>query len=162
MEMTGMKKRDVVTPICWVILGFIISIWSATFPFGSLESPGPAFFPLAAGLILIFLGSILFFQARARKQDEGKPMESFVPLIPRGAAFKRVAWSLGGMFLSAVLLEFLGFVLTFFCLIIFLIRAIQPEKWRADILYTLAFTLGAYLLFQVLLKTTLPTGILGF
>ncbi len=89
-------------------------------------------------------------------------MESFVPLIPNGAAFKRVALSLGGMLLSAVLFEFLGFVLTFFCLIIFLIRAIQPEKWRVDILYTLAFTLGAYMLFHVLLKTTLPTGILGF
>jgi hypothetical protein len=66
------------------------------------------------------------------------------------------------MLLAAVLLEFLGFVLTFFCLIIFLIRAIQPDKWRVDVLYTLIFTLGAYLLFQVLLKTTLPTGILGF
>jgi putative tricarboxylic transport membrane protein len=160
MEMKEMKKRDVVTPICWIILGFIISIWSATFSFGSWESPGPAIFPLGSGLILIFLGGILFFQAR--KQNEERPIESFVPLIPHGAAFTRVALSLGGMLLSAVFIDSLGFLLTFFCLILFLVRAVQPQKWRVDIFYTLFFTLGAYMLFQVLLKTTLPSGFLGF
>ena len=158
--MGAREKRDAVSAICWIILGIIISVWSATFPFGNSESPGPAIFPLGSGLILIFLGSILFFQTK--KQSEGKPMEGSVSIIPHGAAFTRVALTLGGMLLSALFLERLGFVLTFFCLILFLIRAIQPKKWSVDIFYTLVFTLGSYILFQVLLKTTLPTGILGF
>lgn len=145
--------------MCWIIFGSIISIWSVTFPFGSWDAPGPTFVPLGAGLMIIFLGSILFFQAR--KQDEGKRVESFVSLIPRGAALARVALSLGGMLLSAVLIDFLGFLLTFFCLILFLMRVIQPQAWRMDLLYAVFFTLGAYTLFQVFLKTTLPTGFLG-
>ena len=156
-----MKKQDAITSICWVVLGLIISIWSVTFPFGSLESLGPALFPLGSGLILVILGSILFFQAQ--RKNEGKPLEkSLVPLIPRGAAFSRVALSLAGMFLSALLIEFLGFLLTFFFLILFLVRGIQPQKWGADIFYALFATLSAYMLFQVLLQTMLPTGFLGF
>ena len=158
LQTTRMKKRDAAAGLCWILFGSIISIWSAAFPFGSRDAPGPAIFPLGAGLIIIFLGSVLFFQAR--KQHGGKPAEGFVPLIPHGPALARVALSLGGMLLSAVLIDFLGFLLTFFCLILFLMRAIQPRKWRMDLFYAVFFTLGAYVLFQVLLKTTLPAGFL--
>jgi hypothetical protein len=158
--MTGTKKRDAATAVCWITLGLIVSIWSASFPFGKLERPGPAIFPLGTGLILISLGMILFVQAR--KRDEEKSEEKGVPLIPRGAAFTRVVFSLGGMLLSAVLLDYLGFILTFFCLILFLVRAVQPQEWKKETFYAVIFTLAAYMLFQVLLKTTLPTGFLGF
>jgi hypothetical protein len=155
-----MKRRDTVTAICWVILGLIISIWSATFPFGSLGNIGPGWFPFSCGLILILLGSILFFQDRKRKK--GEPMETFIPLIPHGEAFNRFALSLGGMLLSALLFDFLGFVLTMFCLNLLMIRAVEPKKWTDTLFYTLIFTLSSYMLFQFLLKTNLPRGVLGF
>jgi putative tricarboxylic transport membrane protein len=158
--MTGTKKRDAAAAVCWITLGCVISIWSASFPFGKSERPGPAIFPLGTGLILISLGIILFVQARKRHQEKSK--EAVVPLIPRGAAFRRVAFSLGGMLLSAVLLDHLGFILTFFCLILFLVRAVEPQQWKKDTFYAVIFTLAAYALFQVLLKTTLPKGFLGF
>jgi hypothetical protein len=160
LERKGTKKRDVLTALCWITLGCIISIWSASFPFGKSERPGPAIFPLGTGLILISLGIILFVQARKRDEEESK--EKVVSLIPRGAAFRRVAFSLGGMLVSAVLIDYLGFILTFFCLILFLVRAVQPQKLKKDIFYAVFFTLAAYMLFQVVLKTTLPTGFLGF
>lgn len=154
-----MIKQDIVMAICWIILGLTISIWSATFPFGSWVDVGPAFLPLACGLILVFLGIVLLF--KARKENEGKPIEVIRPIFPRGAAFTRVALTLVGMLLSSVFLDFLGFVLTVFFLILFLMRAIEPQKWRVAILYALISTIGAYVLFQVLFKTTLPKGILG-
>ncbi len=160
MRVTGTKKRDAATAVCWITLGLIVSIWSASFPFGKSERPGPAIFPLGTGLILICLGMVLFVQTR--KRDEEKNEEKVVPLIPRGPAFRRVAFSLGGMLLSAVLLDHLGFIVTFFCLILFLVRGVQPQEWKKDIFYAVLFPLAAYMLFQVLLKTTLPTGFLGF
>ena len=160
VKMGELKKRDAVSAICWITLGSVILIWSASFPFGKRDAPGPAIFPLLVGLILICLGMVLFVQAR--KRDEVKGEENLVPLIPRGTAFRRVAFSLGGMLLSAVLLDHLGFLLTFFCLILFLVRAVQPQEWGKDTFYAVIFTLAAYMLFQVLLKTTLPKGFLGF
>ena len=158
--MTRTKKRDAATAVCWITLGLIICIWSASFPFGKSDRPGPAIFPLGTGLILICLGSVLFVQAR--KRDGEKSEEKLIPIIPRGAAFRRVAFSLGGMLLSAVLLDYLGFIVTFLCLILFLVRGVQPQEWKKDTFYAAVFTLAAYMLFQVLLKTTLPKGFLGF
>ena len=155
-----MKKRDKVTAICWMILGLIISIWSSGFPFGRWDAPGPAVLPFTCGLILILLGSILFFQVR--KKNEERACETITPLIPHGAALTRVVLSIGGMLFSAVLFQFLGYIITQFFLVLLLIRANEPERWRADIFYTFVFTFGSYMLFQVLLKTPLPTGLLGF
>ena len=154
-----MKKRDTVVAICWIVLGLTISIWSATFPRGHRRAVGPGILPLACGLMLILLGSVLFFQAM--KNREEKPVETPAPLIPRGEAFTRVALSLGGMVLSAVIFDLFGFALTIFCLILFLFRSIAPQKWGVDLFYTLVFTTGSYILFQLLLKVTLPHGFLG-
>jgi len=155
-----MKRRDSITALCWVILGFIISVWSATFPFGRWDALGPAILPFACGLILIFLGFILLIQTR--KQKEQKPTEPLPPIIPHGAPLTRVSLSIGGMILSSILIPFLGYAITSFCLILLLMRVNEPERWKADLFYTLVFTLGSYMLFQVLLKTPLPIGFLGF
>lgn len=158
--MTAMKKRDRVMAIFWILLGLMISIWSATFPFGKLKAPGPALLPLALGLILILLGGILFFQAIIRKG--GTSPEALSPFIPVGAAFMRVAFTLGGLLLSIAFLEHLGFILTTFFLILFLMRAIEPQKWKLAVFYALVSALGSFILFQVFLKTPLPRGFLGF
>ena len=89
-------------------------------------------------------------------------MATFASLIPDRAAFIRVALTLGGMLVSAALFEYLGFVLTVFFLILFLMRAIQPQKWIVAVLYALLSAFGSFVLFKVLLNTTLPRGFLGF
>ncbi len=155
-----MKKRDLVTAACWVILGLIISIWSSTFPFGTWEIVGPAVLPFACGLILILLGSIFFLPVL--KQSEGKATKVIEPIVPHGAAFRRIFITMGGMFLSAVLFDVFGFVLTVFSMTLFLLRGVHPKKWGIDIFYASIFTLGCYMLFRVLFKTTLPKGFLGF
>ncbi len=155
-----MERRDEITALCWIIIGLIISIWSSTFPFGRWDQIGPAILPFASGLILILLGTILFLQARKREKE--KKVENIIPLILRGKPLKRVIWSAGGMFLSALLFQFVGYLLTTFLLSISLIRINEPQNWRKDLFYSFVFTLGSYILFKVLLKTSLPIGLLGF
>jgi hypothetical protein len=116
--------------------------------------------PVACGIILILLGVILLLQAKVRKTDSSvKPSER---LFPQSAAGMRVALTLGGMLLSAILLVPLGFVLTVFFLILFLMRAIQPQKWSVSVFYAFVSAGGALIVFKVLLKAQLPGGFLGF
>ena len=146
--------------IIWILLGLTISIWSATFPFGGLEDPGPAYFPLCAGLIIIVFGVIMFFQARKPKESDSlRPSE---PFIPHRAAVMRVLFCLVGMSLSAALFEILGFVLTMFLMILFMMRTIEPQKWRTALFYSVISALGSLFVFKFLLKTSLPSGFLGF
>lgn len=154
------KKQDAITAFFWIFLGLIITLWSATFPFGEWKAPGPGFLPFSLGLILACLGTILFFQA-IKRSNRDEPA-SFVHLIPQGDSFKRVALTIVGMFLAAALLDMLGFILTMFLLLLFLTRTIEPPPWSFAVIYSLAAALGSYVLFQVLFKTPLPRGFLGF
>ncbi len=155
-----MKKRDAVMAVLFVLLGLTITLWSATFPFGNWEDPGPGFVPFALGLVVILLGGILFFQAITRKERGSQSPSQ--PLIPKRAAFIRVASTLGGMLLSAAVFLHLGFILTTFFLILFMMRSIQPLKWRVTLFYGLISAFGSFVLFQLLLKTPLPRGPFGF
>ena len=146
--------------ILWVVLGLTISIWSATFPFGGMKDPGPAFLPLGCGVILILLGSITVFQGRTRNADPST--KRFERLLPQGAAGKRLAYTMGSMLLSIILLTPLGFVLTVFFLILFLMRTIHPQKWRVAVFYAFVLAVGSFIVFKVLLKTQLPGGFFGF
>ncbi len=155
-----MKKRELAAAACWVALGLVISLWSATFPFGTAEAVGPAVLPCACGLILVLLGSVHF--NKVWRENAGIPERGLAPLIPAGVAFRRVATTLGGMLVSALLLDLLGFIVTVFAMTLILLRGVQPQKWSMDILYALVISSGCYLFFRVLLNTTLPRGILGF
>jgi len=153
------KERDLTMGIIWILLGLTISIWSATFPFGDLEEPGPAWLPLACGLVLILLGIIMFFQAKILK--EKNLAKSTDPLFPHGGAAIRVACILGGMLLYGALLEILGFGLTTFFLILFFMRTIEPQTWRVSVFYALIYGISFLFVFRILLKTSLPSGVLG-
>jgi putative tricarboxylic transport membrane protein len=142
--------------IFWILLGLMISGWSATFPFGGLKAPGPALLPLACGLILILLGAILLFQTRASGRGASGR------LFPEGASGKRVALTLGSLCAFAILLEPVGFSLTVLLLILFLMRAIQPQRWSVTLFYAFVSAGGAFIVFKVLLKTQFPEGFLGF
>jgi len=152
-----MKKRETIIAAIWMLFGLTVAIWSSTFPFGSRKSLGPAFLPFILGVIIVFFGTILFFQSLFSKKEK-----IFAPIVPKGTALTRVSLTLGGMLVAALLFDLVGFILSVFCLILLLFRIIEPKKWRTDLFYVTVFTFGSYLLFHLLLKVELPRGILGF
>ncbi len=153
-----MKNRETFMALFWVLLGITIAVWSSTFPFGNLEDPGPAYFPAGLGFIIAVFGVLLLLQARRVKEALG-PIK---PRVSRRPAVRRVVLYLVGTTLSAVLFEFLGFVLTMFLMILFMMRTIAPQKWKTALFYSLISALASLFVFRVLLKTQLPSGLSGF
>jgi hypothetical protein len=56
----------------------------------------------------------------------------------------------------------LGFVLGTFLLLLFLFRVVEPLGWKRVLIVTVLTMGGTYLLFGVLIESTLPKGFLGF
>jgi hypothetical protein len=158
--MKGVKQRDIIMGAVWVLLGITIAVWSATFPFGGLKAPGPALLPLVCGLVLILLGVILLIQTRAQKVPSS--VDSSARLFPDGAAGRRVGLTLAVILASAILLQPVGFGLTAFFLLLFLMRAIEQQRWRVVLFYAFVSSAGVLIVFKILLKTQLPEGFLGF
>lgn len=153
-----MVRKDRVMGLLWVLLGIIISIWSATFPFGGIEEPGPAYLPLACGILIAALGGILFL--RPASPNENEPEKHGKPIFPRGSAGRRVALTIAAMGFCAASMYVIGFVLSVFVMILFLMRSVGPIKWKVALFYAVLYSFASFLIFKVLLKTQFPVGIL--
>ena len=55
----------------------------------------------------------------------------------------------------------LGFILSTFLLLVFLFKAVEPQRWSVAILGSIITTVTAYGIFQVWLGSQLPAGLLG-
>jgi len=144
--------------VFWMLLGLTVSIWSATFPFGDWKSPGPALFPMGTGLLIILFGIIILFQAWKPKEG-GSSTPYFIFLHRAGA--KRVVYCLVGMVAAGAAFDYVGFVITIFLMILFMMLTIDRQPLKKALFYSVISALGAFLIFKVILKTTLPGGFLG-
>jgi putative tricarboxylic transport membrane protein len=145
-----MKSGD-----CWAgglvaVIG-IIAI-SAAWPlaFWSEFGPGPGFFPLVLGSGLILMGSVVGVAGWPGRKDASGSDASFrKPLLVAGVMAGYLA-----------VLDFLGFVVATALFLFTLIHWVESRKaWQALAL-AIFITLGLHLVFDTLLKTALPLGIL--
>ena len=60
------------------------------------------------------------------------------------------------------LMNTIGFLLVTFLLMVFLLRSIDPQPWRAVFGWAFLGSVGSYLIFEVWMKLRLPKGFLEF
>ena len=152
-----MTREDRFTAFFWVLLGVGICAWSYTFPFGDMSEPGPAYLPFACGSLIALLGVVLLVTGGRRLASE-PAVEHPNAIFSDPSSTKNVALTLVGMSLCAALMSVLGFVVSVFLLIAFLMRKVGHISWKQTLLYATAYSLGTLIVFQVLLKTQLPAG----
>ena len=119
---------------------------------GSLRRPGPGLLALGAGAgigllaLAVFIRTFLAKPAAVAAQDEKSV---------RRVKFFLICTSL---FVYAAVISWLGFVVSTFLFVLFLLRTVQTEKWWRSLLKALLITAGNYLVFVVWLGIRLPGG----
>jgi putative tricarboxylic transport membrane protein len=68
---------------------------------------------------------------------------------------------LGVLFGYALFLDFLGFLVSTFLLLVMLFRLVEPQRWVVAIGGSALASIASYIVFEVWLKTQLPKGIFG-
>ncbi len=149
-----MKKYDRISSLAWFFFAAYICVTSLQLPLGSWQDPGPGFLPLGTGICLGLLSAADFFRSGPVQGREG-------------AWYSKERWKsllliLMGLTGFSAFLDLLGFVLTTFFLLVILFRFIEPQPWKVVIGGSLLASVASYVVFQVWLKTQLPTGIFGF
>ena len=150
-----MEKANQFSSVFWLILGLAITFGSYKMGLGTLNRPGPGFLPFWCGGILVGLSLLVFVKGM---------------LSPRGAVgMFQLLWGgtrwYKGVYVVAVLLTYnftfayLGFILSTVLLLLFLFKAIEPQKWSIAIAGALIASLASYVLFARWLDVQLPVGI---
>jgi putative tricarboxylic transport membrane protein len=150
------KYTDLISGIFWFGIGLLLSIWSTRYQIGSLIQPGPGFLSLVLGLLLILLSFILL--ARAIKSFR-IPQEA--PASSLFGGWKKVAYTVLILVLGAFFFETIGYLLTFFFLVMLLMKGAGSESWKRTLLVAFLSALGVYLVFVLLLEQPFPRGLLG-
>lgn len=156
-----MKYRDLISSLFWLAIGLTLSIWATTYQIGSLVQPGPGFLPLALGILLILFSLALLFMASKSFRTAKGTAEAPSP-SSTSAGWKKVAYAVFVLILTAFFFEKIGYLLTFFLLIMLLMRgAAGRQSWKVTLLVAFFSALGVYLIFVLLLEQPLPRGLLG-
>jgi putative tricarboxylic transport membrane protein len=141
-------------------MGIIFSIGAVEYGIGNLGHPGPGFLPLLAGGLLIVLSSLhLFFSLVKKGKVEIEQIEQF---FPEKDSLKKKSLALFGLFAYGILLEPLGYGITTFLFMIFILKFVGSQRWITAFLGAFLVCISSYILFVYLLKAQMPTGILAF
>jgi len=60
----------------------------------------------------------------------------------------------------SLLLDTLGFILSSFLFLVFLIKFVERKSWMTAVLFSLAIALASYSLFEICLQSQLPAGVM--
>ena len=151
-----MKKADLITGFVLLALSGYVVWESWMMPASATFGPGSGFLPLWLGILMVVLSVILITGAWFRKPDPDEQGP-----FPVGQALIRVSAVIVGLAVYISLMEVLGFVLNTFLFVSYLMLVVEREKWKLAGGVALLTTAGLYIIFQVLLRITLPKNMFG-
>jgi putative tricarboxylic transport membrane protein len=139
-------------------MGLFICIGSLRLSLGELHNPGPGFLSFYAGLILGALALVIHFQSRKASSAHKKAEpEAIGRNAQRGW---KMVMTVGALLAYAVLMNYLGFLISTFIFLAFLLRVIEPQRWSVALLGSLAASAAFYFIFEMGLKSQLPRGLI--
>jgi putative tricarboxylic transport membrane protein len=153
-----MKRADMITGVVLLALaGFVIQdAWrmppSATF------GPSAGFLPFWLAVLLAVFATILFVTSWNRKTTE----QDSKAVFPGKQALFAITLVLAGLAVYIQLIEVLGYLVDTFLFVLFLMKAVEREKWPLTLMVAASTTIVLLVTFQVLLKITLPSNMFGF
>ena len=153
-----MNKADRISGIFWLCFSILIITLSYRLGLGTLHQPGPGFLFFWVNIALGIMSLAVLIRAWM-----GKTTEVLLPFaIFGGQHISKILLVLLALFLYAIFMETLGFILVTLLLFIFLLRIIEKKKWVFAVITSFVVTAISYLIFQVWLQCMLPLGLLEF
>jgi putative tricarboxylic transport membrane protein len=150
-----MRARDIQSALFWMAIGAGVAYAGYDLELGAATEPGSGFMLFWVGLIMVGLAAVVLVNAlRTPKGDAPAPP----PIVAPGRALPLVGVVVA-LVLYAYFFQWLGFIVSTILLLIFLFKAIEPQRWSVAIGGAVATAVLAYLLFAVYLGAQLPKGV---
>jgi putative tricarboxylic transport membrane protein len=150
------KKKDILSSLFWLAVGSGVCYGGYDLELGTLRDPGSGFMFFWVGVIMVGLSLAVLVKAVRMK-----PEQKGVGLLRREVRRAKILSVLAVLVLYAYVFPHLGFILSTVLLLLFLFKAVEPQKWSWAVLGAVISTLTAYGVFQLWLGTQLPRGFLG-
>jgi putative tricarboxylic transport membrane protein len=140
------------------VLLLIFSIWIITVSKDLVYtvefSPGAGFFPIWLGISMLICSLILLLKSTIFKYDiaEENP-------LPGKQALLRIVFILGSLLVSILIFERIGFIITMFFFVAFLLVFLEKYRWYTGAMISVFMVSAIYGIFKVWLNVNLPLGL---
>jgi putative tricarboxylic transport membrane protein len=153
------SKRRHIALYCnlfWLLFALVTCEESLRLKLGAVTKPGSGFFPFCAGLVILGLSLAALFQSTRTKAGGEKEAG--------GETFRW--WSIiiivAAVIAFALTLETLGFLINTFLFITIMLKVVQPQPWKISLIGGVVSAVVADVLFNIIFRAQIPSGILGF
>jgi len=149
-----MEKSDRYTSLIYAGFGLYIAFEGYRLELGTLRAPKPGFLVFWGGIALSILSLVLFIQTLLPQETEK------TTLWGKTLQWRKVLKLTASLFFYAIVLRWLGFLLSTFLLLLYLLKGLEPQRWRVALILSIVATVLCYLVFGVFLELRFPEGIL--
>ena len=144
-----MVNRDVAVAALGLALGGVAVFESAKLPLGTVRNPGQGFFPWWTSVVIVLLALFLLIQALTSRRS----------INPQASGrIAKVTALLLVLAMYTLLLDLLGYLICTFFLVLFMLRATNPQRWPVALIMALIAAFGSYGVFAIWLSVPLPRG----
>ncbi len=147
--MGNSRKHHIAVHLFWTVLSLAICGGAVRLGPGRLTEPGPGFMPLLMGGLMLVLTIVSASERGATEKAVALPDKDRLVVL---------GMTVAALWLYAVLLSRLGFVVDTLLLMLFLFSVIQKVKWTTAILASVVSVALCYFLFSSL-GAEFPRGI---
>lgn len=153
-----------------LIFSLIYTWKSLSLRVGTLAAPGPGFLPLIVGTASAAIAASILINSyivmdhrgkinRAKEETPAKAEKSGETPTEEDKA-KIIFFAIGAI-IYIIVLETLGYLISTFCLMLYLLRVMRVEGWWRPVVLSVVCSVIAYVVFAVWLKVPLPKGLLA-
>ncbi len=132
-----------------LVFGATAAYESSKLPFGTVHNPGPGFFPWSTSAVIVLLALMLLVQALTLHPSTAQEGPGRIA---------KVAALLVVLAAYTFLLDPLGYPLCTFLLVLFMLRATDPQRWAVALSMAAITAVGSYVVFAIWLSVPLPRG----
>jgi putative tricarboxylic transport membrane protein len=147
-----MKKNDRSISLILVVFGLYIAFEGYRLKLGTFHEPKPGFLIFWAGIVLTGLSIALFIQTFLSVGKENR-----TPW--KGVQWIKVVKLMAALIAFALVFKWMGFFLSTFLLLLFLLKGLEPQRWRVALAVSIITIVLCYLVFGVFLEFRFPAGI---
>jgi uncharacterized membrane protein len=147
---TLLRKRDFYAGGLMVLLGAAVTLDSTTYNTGTLMHMGPGMFPFILGIVLTFLGILIFGTALAT------PLGDDEHILPKNKEWRGWGCILAGPILFIIFGEFFGMVAATFSCVFVSALGDRSATLKSSFLLAAGITFFGVLLFSYVLQLPFP------
>ncbi len=151
-----LRDKDFLGALIFLAISLICLLGGYNLAAGTLSAPGPGLFPRALSSLLAILSIVLLLKSWRIQSAEEESSST------EKSRWMKVILALSGLIAYICLLDFLGYLICSFLILILLLRAVEGCTWKSTLTITLSCAVISYVVFARYLGIPLPRGIVPF